>query len=334
VAILKKQSFLRIPQVPKARRIYPVDLSKFHVVSMISNPVEYKSRYRLYSRFKEHMKAAGVNFWTCEIAHGERPFVITERDEPNVLQLRTFHEIWHKENALNLMVSRLPWDWRYVAWIDADIEFTTVTGEDAWYRKAISLLQNYAVIQLFQNCIDLGPYGEVIQTHQAFAFSYVTKRPQGKKYSHWHPGYAWAMRREAWDAMGGLIDYSILGSGDNHCAYGWIGRIEDSVHHQVSGPYFDALKVWQGRCERYIRRDMGFLPGSILHQWHGKKKQRYYESRWKILTETKFDPSKDLKEDYQGLYQLHDHGDLRSIELRDRIKAYFRSRNEDSIDVE
>lgn len=307
-----------------------MDATKLHVICMISNPVRYASRYELFRQFQKHMRDSGVQLWTCEVQHGSRPFAITDAHDPYALQLRTQTELWHKENALNLMAARLPHDWQYVAWIDADIEFS----RKDWVSETLHQLQNYAVVQLFQNAVDLGPSGEHLQSHTGFGYSYVAGRPRGKGYTHWHPGYAWAMRRSAWDAMGCLFDKAILGAGDNHMAYAWIGEVLKSVDGGVSGPYFDALRGYQEQCERWVRRDLGFVPGTILHHWHGKKRQRFYESRWKILTETAFDPFRDLKEDYQGLYQFADHGDRRSVELRDRIKGYFRSRNEDSVDVD
>lgn len=308
-----------------------MDLSKFHVVAMVSNPIRFKSRYRLFEQWLAHMRAHGVEPWICEVQHGERPFAVTEPDNRRHLRLRTGNELWHKENALCEIVARLPEDWRYVAWIDADVEFQ----RPDWLAETAQQLQNYRIVQMFQTAVDLGPTGEALATHTGFAWSYVNDRPRRSGYyPHWHPGYAWACRREAWDAMGGMIDFAILGAGDNHMAYAWIGAVQESVDAGMATPYVDALLSYQEQCERWVRRDIGFVPGTILHHWHGKKKQRYYQSRWKILTETRFDPRRDLKEDYQGLFQLADHGDVRSIELRDRIRKYFRSRMEDSTDLE
>jgi len=56
---------------------------------------------------------------------------------------------------------------------------------------------------------------------------------------------------------------------------------------------------------------------------------RHYSDRWKILVDNKYNPESDLKRDAQGLYSLTD----RSPGLRDGIRTYFRSRNEDSIDL-
>lgn len=305
-----------------------IDTSKFHVVTMVSNPIRYASRYRLYEKFRQHMTESGVTLWTCEIQHGDRPFALPHG--PTDVKMRTHNELWHKENAIRETVTRLPYDWREVAWIDADTHFQ----RKDWVTETVHQLQHYKVVQLFQNCLDLGPNGESINVHQGFAYSYLHGKPRGRGYAHWHPGYGWACRREAWDAMGGIVDFGILGSGDNHMAYAWIGKVRESADGSLSCPYFAALDAYQEQCERYIRRDIGFVPGTIIHDWHGKKKNRFYQTRWKILSETQFDPSRDLKRDYQGLYQLADHGDRRSVEIRDRIRSYFRSRNEDSIDLD
>jgi hypothetical protein len=43
----------------------------------------------------------------------------------------------------------------------------------------------------------------------------------------------------------------------------------------------------------------------------------------------KFDPSKDLKYDFQGVLDLNE----KNIKLRDDVIQYFAVRNEDSIDL-
>lgn len=330
--------------IPARRRsnVPGTSTSKFHVLTMVSNPVRFSSRYELYQQFARHIADAGVQLWTCEIAFGDRPFVITQADNPHHLQLRSWSELWHKENALNLLAQRLPFDWEYVAWIDSDVSFPNWRPDDenSWVRETVEALQHYNVVQLFSHAIDLGPQGEHLQTHTSFCYNYVEGKPRGKAYSHWHPGYAWAARREAWDAMGasmggGLIDFAILGAGDHHMAQALIGRTGEDyiVPKNLSPGYLKALLAWQERAERYIRRDVGYVPGTILHSWHGKKKDRRYTDRWKILTENEYDPFRDIDRDYQGLYQLYDAGDIRSVKLRDQIRAYFRSRAEDSIDT-
>jgi hypothetical protein len=48
-----------------------------------------------------------------------------------------------------------------------------------------------------------------------------------------------------------------------------------------------------------------------------------------ILRENRFDPARDIKRDWQGVWQLTD----RKPALRDGLRSYFRSRDEDSTEV-
>lgn len=302
-------------------------LDKFYVVAVISNPVRYTSRYALYEKFREHMKASGVKMLTVELQLGDRCFQITEKDNPMHLQLRTWDEIWHKENMINLGIARLPVDWEYVAWVDADVTFTNPN----WPLDTVQALQHNYFVQMFQNAIDLGPNGETIQLHNGFVWSYLNGRPCGKDYMGLgHPGFAWAARREAIDYVGQLLDMGILGAGDRHMALSMIGRAESSFSKHVTSEYARHVLRWQDRCEKYIKRDIGYTPGTILHNWHGRKKDRGYQDRWQILIKNQYDPELDLLRDWQGLYKLSD----RSIKLRDDIRRYMRSRKEDSIDLE
>ncbi len=310
-----------------------MDLSKFHVICMISNPANFARRYELYEQTRRHMLECGLNFWTAEIAHGTHPFYVTDASDPYDLQLRTNEVLWHKEQALNLLVQRLPSDWEYVCWIDADIEFPNWRGEHAWYKEAWRQLQIYKVVQLFHSCIDLGPRNEVVQIHKGFAFCYQMGIEQDIKYggAFWHPGYCWGYRRDAWV---GLPGWAILGSGDHSAALAMVGQVDKSVHGKMSGPYFTKMRAYQNVCERTIRHDIGFVSNTILHNWHGKKKDRRYQERWSILTNNQFNPDYDLTTDYQGLYKLVDHHDARSIKLKNDIRNYFFSRNEDSVDLD
>lgn len=309
-------------------------IKDFHVITMISNTQRYESRYRLYHEFAKRMEEAGVRLWTAEVAFGTRPFALTDPNEFRHLQLRTLDEIWHKERALNLLVQRITEqhpDWKYLAWIDADVEFQNKN----WVSETVHALQHFHVVQLFQTAVDLGPQGQALHVHTSFAYRYVKGgMASGTDYLNGgHPGFAYAITREAYEACP-FIDFAILGSGDRHMIAGWCGMIEQSVNQKISPEYMRKLLDWQAQVDRYVRRDVGYVPGSIYHYWHGKKSDRRYGSRWEILTRHQYNPDRDIKNDGYGLLRLADHGDLRSIQFRDEIRAYMHSRNEDSIDLE
>lgn len=297
-------------------------MNLLYVVAVVSNPARYQRRYELFRQFCQRMECIpNVRLVTVELQQRHRPFVTDA-----TIQLRTVHELWFKENLINVGVQYLPDDWEYVAWIDADIHFIN----DNWVNETLHQLQTYDVVQLFSHAIDLGPRGETIKIHQGFMYLYNRgveyKNP--KYGTHWHPGYAWACKKSAFNKMGGLIDWAILGSADNHMALALIGKVDESLNHCLHPHYIQMAKTFQERCERHIQRNVGHVDGTILHYWHGAKKNRFYKDRWKILVNNQYDPMRDIKRDDNGLYQLENY----NIKLRDDLRHYFRSRNEDSID--
>lgn len=277
------------------------------------------------------MEASGVTLWTIELQLGNRAFQITCPENPHHIQLRHWDELWHKENALNIAISRLPYDWRYVAWVDADIKFCS----SDWVDECLNQLQVYQIVQMFETAVDLGPTGQSLAVHNSFMSCYLKNgaiHPE-KAYHEFHPGFAWAARREAIDAMGGLLDRVILGSGDRAMALAFVGKAALASHVDTTSDYQKYILDFQAKCERSIRRDVGVMPGTILHSWHGRKKDRGYWSRWQVLIDNEFKPYEDLKRNSYGVFQLHDDGSERFMRLRDEIRAYMKSRNEDSIDL-
>lgn len=309
-----------------------------YVVTTVFNSPRYRTRWKLYQDFALRVERAGAKLYTVEVAFGDRDFSVTDPANPQHLQLRTSSELWLKENAINLGVARLPADWKYVAWVDADIAFV----RDDWANETIHALQHYKVVQMWSEAQDLSPDHELHQKHQSFAwcwnhlpqdptpsgpYYYAPKR--GGKWM-WHPGYAWACRRSVWDALGGLLDVCPLGAGDMHMAWGMVGEIERSIDRRMHREYIDHLRQWGQRAQAAVNLDIGMVPGLILHHWHGPKAARQYATRGQILTQEQFSPLKHLYRDWQGLWQIAE----THPKLRNRIREYFRQRDEDSTHFE
>lgn len=310
----------------------------FVVIAVCVNFVRYASRYWLFHQFLAHMRALNVQVLVVELAFGDRPFEVTELGNPMHLQLRTDQEFWAKEVLINIGIRHLQLirpDVEYVAWVDADITFLR---QDI-ASETIQQLQHYDVVQMFAEALDTGPNGESLLSHYGFMYQYHrngTLLPDDAKGS-WHPGYAWAARMSALKKLPlpfPLFDQAILGSGDRHMAMALIGKAALSVPRGISAGYRTQVETWGKLVEIHIRRNVGFVPGLIVHHWHGAKANRKYIERWQVLIETGFDPTRDLVRDAQGLYRLVDFMDERSIRLRDLLRAYFRQRDEDSTHVE
>jgi len=299
------------------------DNDVLYVISVVSNPARYQRRYQLFTEFCERMRATPtIELLTVEIQQRARPFVTDAN-----LKFRVKDELWYKENMINVAVQHLPHNWQYMAWIDSDILFVN----ENWARETIEQLQTYDIVQLFTHAIDLGPKGEHLQKHFGFGYQYsIGKEHDGKYSPFFHPGYAWACRRSIYNALGGIMEFPILGSADHHMALCFIEKGYISLNENLNPNYKTLVNNFERRCKAHLRKNIGYVDGIILHYWHGKKKQRFYKERWKILVEHDFDPLYDIKKDDRNLWQL----ETNKTGLRDDLRKYFRARNEDSIDLE
>ena len=300
-----------------------------HVVVVRENPRRFHVPDENYLAFEDHMLSSGVNLTVVECVLGERPFALADRPHVHHVPVRSRTMLWHKENLVNIGVSRLPADWKYLAWIDADVAFR----RKDWAAETVHGLQHYKILQPWDTCYDLGPGGSHMELHRSFGYLYTTGKPivQGPRcgpntgYQFAHPGYAWAMTRDAYVNVGGLIETAILGAADHHMALASIGRAEDTIPGNIGSPYAAPILRWQADALRHIHDRVGYVPGTIEHAFHGPKAARKYIDRWQILIDNKFDPATDLKRNEFGVFELSG----AKPQLTRQIETYFSQRNED-----
>lgn len=305
-----------------------------HVAVAYSNPFRFRARRELLNNFRRHMaQQPNVVLHVAELAYGDRPFEVTEPGNPLDIQLRTQTELWHKENLLNLAISRFPADWKYGAWIDGDFTFT----RHDWALEAVHLLQHHAFIQLFSSYSALSKDHRPHKLSPSFAYGFLNWqrgwRPKDRKVTdsyatpYWGAtGGAWAFTRTALDTVGGMLDTCILGSADWNMAYG-LARQKDSSLDKLRKPcpaYVRLVEQWQERATD-LRSNIGCLDCHAVHHFHGDYKLRGYGDRWKMLASNQFDPTADIQRDWQGVWALSGNKPA----LRDDLRRYFISRNED-----
>jgi hypothetical protein len=281
-----------------------------------------------------------------ELAYGDRPFEITDPAEhPLDIQLRTHHELFHKENILNRIIQTFPSDWKYGAYVDADFHLT----RHDWALETIHQLQHYDFVQPFSSYSDLtgNTYGTghlPMRVNSGFAFNYIQngyRLPPGYSNGGWKKpcdydygggprgvgatGGMWAFRRTAFDIVGALLDKCILGHGDWFMAFGLIGEEAPDMHiGGYSADYRAAISAWQRNAAK-LKKNIGYVDGFAVHHFHGSKVRRAYSQRDLILVKNQFAPTTDLRADWQGIYQLT----ADKPALRDDIRRYFLSRTED-----
>jgi len=301
----------------------PID-DKLHVVIVISNPCLFARRYILTREFIQRMELdeTDIHLYVVELAYQSQRFLVTDHRNPKHLQIRTEIPIWHKENMINLGIQKLlPKTWKAVAWIDADIEFEN----PSWAKDTLRVLNGTKdVVQIFSHAIDMDEKGDTMNIFSSFGNQYIKGMPYvNKQFTYWHPGYAWACTRKAYEKMGGLYESAILGSADNVMALSIISKGLKAINENSTDDYKQSVLDFQNRV-RHLR--LGYVPGVIRHYFHGSKKNRKYGDRWQILLKHEYSPSKHITKDKTGILVPTDSCPQ---EMLDEIMDYFRERNED-----
>lgn len=348
----------RINKISFSRPDY-VD-SKLYVLSPVYNTPRFRTIWKNYNEFELMVINSGAHLVSIEAAFGDREEVITEQTSENhtVIHVRTHTELWLKENLLNIALSRLPEKAEYVCWVDSDLKFT----RSDWVGETIQLLQHYNAIQMFRVAIDLDRNGIPYQFNRGFVYDFLqgipvklqfTKNIQIPnvnqkvaqinnaycddcpdtgtiKINYYHPGFAWAYRKQVLSDLGGFFDIGILGSGDAHMAASLIGHFEETIHPKINEEYKKLGLVWQDRATKYVNQNIGFMDGTITHAFHGAKKNRKYSNRQNILVEHDYTPSTDIKRGWNGAYELESNKPA----FKRAIQQYFAERDSDNIDMQ
>jgi hypothetical protein len=310
------------------------------IVTVVANPIRWASRIRLArDAILDWLNEPNVRVTLVECTYGDRaPELSDLAQNPRVtfVHVKATTLVWNKENLMNIGISRLPHDARYIGTFDADIHFR----KRGWAAETIHALQLHPVVQPWGAAYDLGPNDEHISTHTSFCRLFHEGQPvvatgsgfwkfDGGKAEYAHTGYAWAWTRSILDKIGGLFEVGGMGSGDHHMALAMVGNVEKSFPEGTSAAYRRALDIWQYRANAHINRNVGYVPGTIEHRFHGSKKARSYVGRWDIFVKHGFDPLRDLKRNSYGVVEWSG----ANPELEREWHLYLRSREEDGNQV-
>lgn len=279
-------------------------LRRLAAVCAYYNPCRYETRRRNFERFAAGMRDAGVELYVAEAGQHGR-FDLPQ--SPRTFRFTATSSLWQKERLLNLAIERLPPEVDAVAWIDADILFESRD----WPQRTLDLLREAPVAQLFATAVYLGPDGRRAdwRPHCSQASSLAVKEIG-------HPGFAWAARRSALTAMGGLWDASICGGGDYVMADAFRGRL-----HAV--PWYS--RRWAERSAAVVGGEIGGLSERVFHLWHGTFENRGYAARSLALKKFGFHPQRDLRQ-AGGLWVWSKDAPPKLVKF---VQNYFHSRQED-----
>lgn len=224
--------------------------------------------------------------------------------------------MWQKERLLNLCFSQLPDTCDYIAWLDCDV----VLKDDTWPDETKRRLENYALVQVFQDTTEITNSANSISEfkntcgrgdrvalcemmHLKVIDSGVFSSCGPSLIYGYAPGFGWATKRET-IAECGLYDSMILGSGDKVIAAAAYGELEKiCCAFQFTESQADHYHSWGSRFFAQVKGELGSVPCSLGHLRHGQLEQRYYASRYRRLSRLGFYPSNDLRLTAQGCWE-------------------------------
>lgn len=235
---------------------------------------------------------------------------------------------FQKEACINLVEKSIPECYTKIAWIDTDLYFTNQN----WYQEASDKLDTYKLVQLYSEGCHTNKFGEIVLKVPGVV---SVGGPAANGSWNGHPGGALAARRELW-SNGGLYVYSLMGASDTmfmNTIYGVSSPIAfDKGNNKFvewkelkSKKYLD----WKASILSYISaKDVSYVNGKFIHEWHGERKDRNYSGRNAILQKIDFD--KNVKLNSVGLLEIVD-VDPRVYQ---EIHNYFYDRKEDGESAE
>ncbi len=282
------------------------------IITALFNPAGFATTGIKYREFRSSLRADSL--LTVELSWNG------QYESPDGIHLTggPQHILWQKERLLNIAINSLPPEVTKVAWLDADIFFLS----PRWVYDARRRLDQFPVIQLFDTSIDLDAYGIGRGRVPSWGSVAGHQRPQiGPN----QVGHGWAARREI--IADGLFDRMIVGGADWLMASAWLGmhRTPQMLQLLPEGLQREYLS-WADRQYQRVNGQVSFVPGKILHKFHGRKKNRKYFDRYEPLRRFRFDPSTDLSIDENGLWRWNSE----KHELHKAVRDYFAGRDEDA----
>ncbi len=245
-----------------------------------------------------------------------------------IFNTRSDSYMFYKENLLNWLMPRIPSQFTKFYMMDCDLIFSSPT----WYDDVSALLDTHDVVQPFQEAIWLKSDLNTI-LHKRIGFAYGHNLGHTLNLSKYHPGFAWAFRRDFIEPIG-IFDLNVLGSGDtilasaalqNYCIeeFWKMTNIEDD--YKSTNNYINLFKNVR---PTYYSNNM------VYHLWHGSKLNREYNNRYTLfkqhcLKNNIFRYAELFEKNTYGIYEYKEYAreDLNNILL-----DYFKSRDEDGIE--
>jgi hypothetical protein len=307
------------------------------------NPAHYKTRRGNYETFAAPLRAAGIPLLTVECAFGNDPFDLPSRPEVLQVRGRDIlwqkeRLINLGVSRLPLQATKVAWldgdilftnpDWAvqtaalldHFPIIQPFGERKKLLADGARYDEQIGLLESFAYLH---------------SINPSLVF-------EGGYFEHGSTGFAWAAQRNVL-ACHGLYDAFLSGIGDHLMAHAMCGDFASPcIRPFFDDPLIDKFlhvsllrqlarkwlppalkrqvrdlpgirntnrglqahfKAWGQSLYQTVQGQLAYVPGTILHLWHGDNADRGYSHRHRELQRLDFNPTTNLRLGSSGCWE-------------------------------
>ncbi len=241
-----------------------------------------------------------------------------------IFNTRSDSYMFYKENLLNWLMPKVPAQFTKFYMMDCDLIFSSPT----WYDDVSALLDTYDVVQPFEEAIWLKSDLKTV-LDKRIGFAYGWHLHHKLNLTKYHPGFAWAFRRDFIEPIG-IFDLNILGSGDTILASAAIQQnyIQKVWHTRT-------LEKYRILSEEYIDKfnsvKTTYYSNIVYHLWHGSLSNRHYYNRYERFESVymKYFTTIDENIFHHNSYGLYEYKEDLREPFNQIILEYFESRNED-----
>jgi len=234
------------------------------------NPVPFKRILRNMLYIIQILKEKNIPYFVIECV-----FKGAESQIPDAtMVVHSDSYMFYKEQLLNKLETVVPEEYTKLVCLDGDIMFDSPD----WVNQVSASLDENDIIQPFSEACWLTPDNSKIRSKKpSYAYGIVHDKLKAPRSIHmYHPGFAWAFKREVFRKMGGFFDRAVIGNGDmlfvfnfirDHVPEFWIRDVLRSRFILDTWPAYHA-KI------KELNSKIGYLTNKALHLFHGVRQNR------------------------------------------------------------
>lgn len=295
-------------------------LMNLAIVTTIFNHQNNPYFLKNWNKFVSHLESQNLlsDLYVCEILSQNTSPVISI-SESNHCIVYNNSQIWHKEKAVNYILSKLPDKYDGIIVIDNDV----ILLANNWYHETKKLLESHIAVQPFDEIQYLLSNNTDIEI---IDYSLTKVCESSRVMSGGNPGMVIAYRRDYLDNINGLYDGAIVGGGDvinmmpffinTHAI---MTKVMDTICEDSIGDMWQYVKKAHNEIEQLKLKPITYINKStVQHMYHGLWSDRRYDTRYNLLKDYKI---KDICTiDSNGFYELVD------VDLTQKLSDFFQNR--------